>query len=74
MVYEPLHNFGICFLNAAQITAETVLIQLFAGGAIPQAAGIRADLIGQNDTAISGLAELQLKVHQCHATLGPKSL
>ena len=74
MFHQPLHDFGVCLLHAAQIPAEAVLIQLFSGGSIPQAAGIGADLVGQDDAAVRGPAELQLEVCQRHAAFGPKAL
>ena len=44
------------------------------GLAVPQAAGVGADLIGQDDGAVGGLAELQLEVHQSYAALAPEGL
>ena len=48
----------------AQVPAEAVLVQLLARGLVPETAGIRGDLIGQDNGAVGQTAELQLKVHQ----------
>lgn len=40
-----------------------------AGGGVPEAAGIRADLIGQHDGAVRQTAELQLEVDQTDVEL-----
>ena len=37
------------------------------GHFVPQTAGVRADLVGQHDLAVRGLAELQLEIHQVDA-------
>ena len=42
--------------------AEAILVQLLAGGLIPQAAGVGRDLVSQNDLAVRSLTELQLEV------------
>ena len=60
--------------HAAQIPAETVFVQLFMGLFIPQAAGVRRDLIGQHNGAVCQAAEFQLEVHQIDADLFHKAL
>ena len=40
-----------------------------AGGGVPEAAGIRADLIGQHDGAVRQTAKLQLEVDQTDVEL-----
>ena len=54
----------ICIFNAAQIPAETVLVQLFMGHAVPEAAGVRGNFICQHQGTVSRLAKLQLEVNQ----------
>ena len=44
----------------AKVPAEAVLIQLFAGTGIPEAAGIRRDLVRQNDIALKAAKLLSL--------------
>ena len=74
MLFQPLHDLGVGFLNTAQIPAETILIQLFVRLAVPQAAGVKADLVGQNNGAVSQAAKLQLEVNQRHAAGLPEAL
>ena len=49
---------------AAQVPAEPVFVKLLMGLDIPETAGIRGNFIGQNNSTIGQLAELQLKIHQ----------
>src|SRR5215470_14804698 len=42
---EPLGNLGIGFEQAAEIAAETVLVELLVRLDVPQSAGIRRDLV-----------------------------
>ena len=44
------------------------------GLGVPQPAGIRADLVSQDDGAVGKSAELQLEVHQGHAAAEPEGL
>ena len=48
----------------AKAAAEQVFIQVGTGGGIPEAAGIRADLVSQNDGAVRQAAKLQFEVNQ----------
>ena len=51
--FQPLHDLGVSFFHTSKIPAKTVLIQFFMCFAVPQAAGIRADLVSQNDRTVS---------------------
>ena len=74
MFLQAVHDLRIGFLYAAKIPAEPILIQLFTGFAVPQAAGIGADLISQDNGPIGQPAKLQLKIHQCYAAGSPECL
>src|SRR5699024_7746942 len=74
LAHEAAAHLLISALHVAQVATETVLIQLLAGLGVPEAAGVGADLVGQDDGAVEGLAELQLEVHQGHAALGQSLL
>ena len=52
MLAEPFHNLGVGFFRASEVTAVSVLIELFAGLTIPKAAGIGADFVGKNNGAV----------------------
>ena len=56
----------IRLFNAAQITAEAVEIHRLMRPGIPEARGIRADFI-RNEQLTVVAPELQLKIHQLHA-------
>src|SRR5438552_5587139 len=67
---ETLRHFLIGFDETAHVTAEAVLVQLVLGLDIPKAAGIRADLVGENDThhvIFIEPAELDLEVDELDA-------
>ena len=44
------------------------------GRLVPEAAGVGADLVGEDDLAVDGLAELELEVDERDAALAPKCL
>ena len=48
MGHQALHHFGIGILHAAEVAAEAVLVELFIRLAVPQAAGIGADLVNDD--------------------------
>ena len=37
---DTLHHFGISFFYAAEVSSETVLVKLFVGLDVPEAAGV----------------------------------
>src|SRR6266508_1852618 len=47
---EALGHLGIGFEQAAEIAAEAILVELFARLDVPQPAGIRRDLVGDDDS------------------------
>ena len=61
---QASHNLFVCFFHSAEIPAETVLVQLLAGCGIPQAAGVRADLIGENNRAVAQSAKLKFEINK----------
>ena len=74
MGHQALHDFGVGVFHAAEVAAEAILVELFVRLAVPQAAGVGADLVGENDLAVDGLAELELEVDERDAALAPKCL
>ena len=64
LAQQALHNFLVGISLAAQVAAEQVLVQMCAGGGIPETAGVGADLVGQDDGAVGQAAELDLEVDQ----------
>ena len=46
---EALGHFGISFDQAAEIAAETILVELVVGLDVPQAAGVRTNLVGDDN-------------------------
>src|SRR5262249_9791472 len=45
---QPARDFGVGVGNAAKVAAEAVLVELLAGGHVPEPAAIRTDLVGQH--------------------------
>src|SRR5699024_8783801 len=64
LAHDALHDFLIRLFDAAHVAAEAVLVQLFAGGRVPQAAGVRADLVREHDRAVRGFSELELEIDE----------
>src|SRR6185312_9285462 len=68
---EPAGDFLVGFLDAAQIAAEAVLVELLVGLEIPEAAIVRADLVGENQPHLVVLivepAELYFKINEFDA-------
>ena len=54
----------VAFIDVVHISSEAVLVQFFMGGRIPEAAGVRRDLVCQDDGAVAELAEFELEVYQ----------
>src|ERR1700729_2894095 len=46
---EPLGDFGVGFEQAAEVAAEAVLVELLVRLDVPQPAGVRRDLVGDDD-------------------------
>src|SRR5699024_5088614 len=67
--HKAEENFLICVLNAAEISSETVLIQLLACLAVPETAGVRGDLVCQDYLAVVCLSELKLEVDKSYAEI-----
>ena len=65
---DPFKDLPIGLDNTTKILPKTVLIQDAGLGIshthIPKPAGVWADLISQQQTAISAAAKLQLEIHQ----------
>ena len=72
MLRHPPHHLGVCLLHAAQVLAKTVFVQLFLGAAVPETAGVWANLIRQDDGAVPQAAKLQLEIYQSDPTARPE--
>ena len=72
MGQQSPHDLGVGVLHAPQVPAEAVLVQLLVGRLVPEAAGVGADLVRQDEASVGQAAELQLEVHQDHAARLPE--
>ena len=73
---KPSCDFLIGLDFAAQIAAESVLVQLLARHHVPQAAAIGANLVGEDHPtviAIPQTTELQLEINKADADAGEKA-
>jgi 2-oxoisovalerate dehydrogenase E1 component len=64
---EAAGDFLVGLFLAAEVAAEAVLVELFAGRHVPQAAAVGADLVGQDHAAVIAVpdaAEFQLEIDQ----------
>ena len=65
---NTLHHFLISFLYAAHISAETVLVELLVGSAVPETAGVGRNFICKEDLTVES-AELDLEVDKVNVVL-----
>ena len=72
--YKPAHDFLIRILDAAEVAAEAVLVELLVGLDVPEAAGVGAYLVGEDDGPVAQAAELELEVHKLDAVLEQQRL
>jgi len=70
---DPLQNLPIRLFNLPQILPKPILIHRFLCGQIPEAAGVRRNLIGQNQLTVVQ-AKLQLEINEDHLSLTEKWL
>ena len=61
---HAVHHLAVGILHTAHVAAETVLIELFMGVDVPEAAGIRGNLVCEDNLAVGGLAEFDLEVDE----------
>src|SRR5215831_17349964 len=64
---ESAGDFGIALDHVAKVAAEPILVELLVRGGVPQAAAVRADLVGEDDAreiALPDPAELHLEVYE----------
>ncbi|MPM45217.1 hypothetical protein SDC9_91903 [bioreactor metagenome] len=64
-----LPDFLVCSENVAEVLAEAVLVEVVACGAVPEAAGVRRYLVGEDEAALHVLAEFKLEIDQHDALL-----
>ena len=60
---QSAEYFFVCILYIAQVSSESVLVQLLMGILIPETACIRRNLVSQNNLAVIA-AELNLEINQ----------
>src|SRR5665811_199043 len=61
---DAAKHLGVRFFDPAQVAAETILVELLVRGRVPEAAGVRRDLVTQADGPRGVLSELQLEIDQ----------
>src|SRR5437660_858302 len=66
---DAARDLLVCLLDAAEVASETILVELLSRAAVPEPAGIGADLVAENDRAVMA-AELELHVDEDDAALG----
>ena len=54
----------VAFIDIVHVSSKAVLVQLFMGGRIPEAAGIRGDLVSQDNGTVAELSEFEFEVYQ----------
>src|SRR5699024_1781080 len=64
---QAFEDLVVGLFHVAQISSETVFVQLLVGVHIPQTAGIRGNLVCQDDGSVRQFSELDLEVDQLHA-------
>src|SRR3546814_3394671 len=70
---QPARDLLIGLDLAAQVAAEAILVELFIGDHVPQAAAVGADLVGEDDAAVIAVPdapEFELEVDQEDADAG----
>ena len=67
---NPLPHFPIGLDDVAHIAAEAVLVETLAAHFVPKAAGVGADFVSNNETAVGGAAELQFKIDEIDSAIG----
>src|SRR5215207_5969723 len=73
---KPTGYVLIGFHEAAEVAAEAVLVELVVGFHVPQAAGVRADFVGEHDAhhlALIEAAEFQLEIYEADADAQEKT-
>ena len=64
---HTVHHLTVGVLHAAHVAAEAVLVELFVCLEIPETAGVRGNLIGEDERAVGQTPKLELEVDQTHA-------
>src|SRR5262249_60868913 len=60
---DATRGFLVRLLDAAEVTPEAILVELVTGGLVPQPAGVRSDLVGEQQAPLVP-PELELEVHE----------
>src|SRR5215210_2469618 len=66
---HPAQHLRVGLLHPAEVPPEAVLVKPLACLLVPEAAGVRGDLIGEHQPAVPGPAYLYLEVHERDAPL-----
>src|SRR5208283_5125699 len=67
-VLHPAKHLVIGLLHAAQVVAEAILVEFLSCGFVPEAAGVGADFVTEQNLAVMA-SELELEIDQHHAAL-----
>ena len=65
---HPLQHLLISLFDLPQILSEPILIHRLIGGLIPKPAGVRRDLIRQDESIVED-AKLQFEIDQQHLSI-----
>src|SRR5215469_5274537 len=65
---HPAQHLVVSLLDSAEVAAETILVEFLARRLVPEAAGVGADFVAEQDLAMMP-PEFELEVDQDHAAL-----
>src|SRR5262249_3777042 len=71
-IRNPAQHLVISALDIAQVAPEAVLVEFFECGLVPEAAGVGADFVAEQNLAMMA-SEFELEIHQDHAALVEKA-
>src|SRR5215217_7077093 len=64
---NPPEHLGVGLFDTAHVTPEAILVQPLTGLLIPEAAGVRADLVGQHQVSVLVAPHLYLEINEGYA-------
>src|ERR1700685_3709552 len=68
LVFHPPQHLVICLFDAAQVTAEAILVEFLPRRLVPEAASVGTNLIAKQNLAVMA-PELKLEIDEDHAAL-----
>src|SRR5271156_448240 len=73
LVFHPAEHLVIGLLDAAEVAAEAILVELLTRSLVPETAGVGTDFVAENNLAVMA-SELELEIDEDHAALVEESL